>query len=215
MARQCRARTAGLSGRTRVDGSGGAKTVRPASVRQCRARHRHAARAGHLEGRQRGVRGRHRQRRMAGADAAAGVGRAGRPGPAGLRGLARRRPQCRGRARRRRGTRRSRGTGIASAGGDRRHDGQQGCRRAFSPISPASPATSSRCRYRVSTTRCRRTGWRTPPARSACAWKRWADVEAALRSLARLAYEVPPRILITGSLYLAGQVLAANGTPPG
>ena len=40
-------------------------------------------------------------------------------------------------------------------------------------------------------------------------------VEAALRSLARLAYEVPPRILITGSLYLAGQVLEANGTPPG
>ncbi len=42
-----------------------------------------------------------------------------------------------------------------------------------------------------------------------------ASVEAALRSLARLAYEVPPRILITGSLYLAGHVLSANGTPPG
>jgi dihydrofolate synthase/folylpolyglutamate synthase len=42
-----------------------------------------------------------------------------------------------------------------------------------------------------------------------------AGVEAALRSLARLAYEVPPRILITGSLYLAGHVLAINGTPPG
>jgi dihydrofolate synthase / folylpolyglutamate synthase len=42
-----------------------------------------------------------------------------------------------------------------------------------------------------------------------------AGVDAALRSLARLAYEVPPRILITGSLYLAGHVLAANGTPPG
>jgi dihydrofolate synthase/folylpolyglutamate synthase len=42
-----------------------------------------------------------------------------------------------------------------------------------------------------------------------------AGVEAALRSLARLAYEAPPRILITGSLYLAGHVLAANGTPPG
>jgi dihydrofolate synthase/folylpolyglutamate synthase len=41
-----------------------------------------------------------------------------------------------------------------------------------------------------------------------------ANVEAALRSFARLAYEVPPRILITGSLYLAGPVLAANGTPP-
>ena len=41
------------------------------------------------------------------------------------------------------------------------------------------------------------------------------SLEAALRALARLAYEVPPRILITGSLYLAGHVLAANGTPPG
>ena len=41
------------------------------------------------------------------------------------------------------------------------------------------------------------------------------SVEAALQSLARLAYEVPPRILITGSLYLAGHVLAVNGTPPG
>ena len=50
---------------------------------------------------------------------------------------------------------------------------------------------------------------------SACAWKSPRSVEAALRSLARLAYEVPPRILITGSLYLAGHVLAANGTPPG
>jgi dihydrofolate synthase/folylpolyglutamate synthase len=39
-------------------------------------------------------------------------------------------------------------------------------------------------------------------------------VEAALRSLANLAYETPPRILITGSLYLAGHVLDLNGTPP-
>lgn len=42
-----------------------------------------------------------------------------------------------------------------------------------------------------------------------------ASVAAALRSLARLVYEVPPRILITGSLYFAGHVLSANGTPPG
>jgi len=41
-----------------------------------------------------------------------------------------------------------------------------------------------------------------------------AGVEAALRSLARLAYEVPPRILITGSLYLAGHVLSLNGVLP-
>jgi dihydrofolate synthase/folylpolyglutamate synthase len=39
-------------------------------------------------------------------------------------------------------------------------------------------------------------------------------VEAALCGIARLAYEVPPRILITGSLYLAGHVLGLNGTPP-
>jgi dihydrofolate synthase/folylpolyglutamate synthase len=41
-----------------------------------------------------------------------------------------------------------------------------------------------------------------------------ASVEGALQTLARLAYEIPPRILITGSLYLAGHVLAVNGTPP-
>jgi dihydrofolate synthase/folylpolyglutamate synthase len=40
------------------------------------------------------------------------------------------------------------------------------------------------------------------------------SVEAALRALTQLAYEVPPRILITGSLYLAGHVLYLNGTPP-
>ena len=39
-------------------------------------------------------------------------------------------------------------------------------------------------------------------------------VEAALQALSQLAYEVPPRILITGSLYLAGHVLDVNGTPP-
>jgi dihydrofolate synthase/folylpolyglutamate synthase len=39
-------------------------------------------------------------------------------------------------------------------------------------------------------------------------------IEAALQSLTRLAYEVAPRILITGSLYLAGHVLHVNGTPP-
>jgi len=41
-----------------------------------------------------------------------------------------------------------------------------------------------------------------------------AGVAAALQSLTRLAYEIPPRILIAGSLYLAGHVLAENGTPP-
>ncbi len=39
-------------------------------------------------------------------------------------------------------------------------------------------------------------------------------VEAGLRYLSAREWRVPPRILITGSLYLAGEVLACNGTPP-
>jgi dihydrofolate synthase/folylpolyglutamate synthase len=41
-----------------------------------------------------------------------------------------------------------------------------------------------------------------------------SEIEIALQGISRLAYEVPPRILITGSLYLAGHVLEVNGTPP-
>ena len=40
------------------------------------------------------------------------------------------------------------------------------------------------------------------------------DVEAALAAIGRFGLAPPPRILITGSLYLAGAVLAVNGTPP-
>jgi dihydrofolate synthase / folylpolyglutamate synthase len=41
-----------------------------------------------------------------------------------------------------------------------------------------------------------------------------ADVESALAAIGRFQLESPPRILITGSLYLAGAVLSANGTLP-
>jgi dihydrofolate synthase / folylpolyglutamate synthase len=41
-----------------------------------------------------------------------------------------------------------------------------------------------------------------------------ASIEDALEKIAALPLEAPPRVLITGSLYLAGEVLAANGTPP-
>ncbi|MCB5174952.1 bifunctional folylpolyglutamate synthase/dihydrofolate synthase [Microvirga lenta] len=41
-----------------------------------------------------------------------------------------------------------------------------------------------------------------------------ASVESALASLHDYVWEHPPRILICGSLYLAGEVLAANGTLP-
>jgi dihydrofolate synthase/folylpolyglutamate synthase len=39
-------------------------------------------------------------------------------------------------------------------------------------------------------------------------------IAAALAAVARLELAPAPRILITGSLYLAGEVLAQNGTPP-
>ena len=41
-----------------------------------------------------------------------------------------------------------------------------------------------------------------------------ADVDAALRFLSARSWATPPRVLITGSLYLAGAVLQANGTMP-
>jgi dihydrofolate synthase/folylpolyglutamate synthase len=40
------------------------------------------------------------------------------------------------------------------------------------------------------------------------------DVESALAITGKLELDPAPRVLITGSLYLAGEVLAANGTPP-
>ena len=38
------------------------------------------------------------------------------------------------------------------------------------------------------------------------------SIEDALSKIAALGFDPPPRVLITGSLYLAGEVLAANGT---
>ena len=40
------------------------------------------------------------------------------------------------------------------------------------------------------------------------------SVEQALREITARVWPAPPRILICGSLYLAGEVLSANGTPP-
>jgi dihydrofolate synthase / folylpolyglutamate synthase len=39
-------------------------------------------------------------------------------------------------------------------------------------------------------------------------------IEEALAAIGALGFDPPPRILITGSLYLAGEVLALNGTEP-
>jgi dihydrofolate synthase/folylpolyglutamate synthase len=40
------------------------------------------------------------------------------------------------------------------------------------------------------------------------------DIEGALVEVGKLGLDPPPRVMITGSLYLAGAVLKANGTPP-
>jgi dihydrofolate synthase/folylpolyglutamate synthase len=41
-----------------------------------------------------------------------------------------------------------------------------------------------------------------------------SDIDSALAEVGRLGLDPPPRVMITGSLYLAGAVLKANGTPP-
>jgi dihydrofolate synthase / folylpolyglutamate synthase len=41
-----------------------------------------------------------------------------------------------------------------------------------------------------------------------------ADITAAFAAITALDLSPPPRILVTGSLYLAGEVLAANGNAP-
>jgi len=40
------------------------------------------------------------------------------------------------------------------------------------------------------------------------------NLDEALDAARKLDLDPPPRILITGSLYLAGDVLRENGTPP-
>ena len=55
---------------------------------------------------------------------------------------------------------------------------------------------------------------RRPRARVGIPAAACASVEDALDYLSARPWLVPPRILITGSLYLAGDVLKLNGTPP-
>ena len=135
-------------------------------------------------------------------------------GAAGQRDLARRRAQCRRRPRRCRRARRSRRAGVAAAGRHRRHDGQQGragvSRQFRRPHPSHHRGADSRHRERdAGRSSCGRRR-----AASACASRSRPASRPRCAALSKLAYEVPPRILITGSLYLAGHVLGLNGTPP-
>ncbi len=51
-------------------------------------------------------------------------------------------------------------------------------------------------------------------AAAGIAGARCPDVPSALRFLAARRWPVPPRVLVAGSLHLAGEVLKLNGTPP-
>ncbi len=68
------------------------------------------------------------------------------------------------------------------------------------PHAERSPAAGADCR--------------SCEARSAFRPKAASDVEAALAAIKALSFDTPPRILIGGSLYLAGDVLARNNTVP-
>jgi dihydrofolate synthase / folylpolyglutamate synthase len=41
-----------------------------------------------------------------------------------------------------------------------------------------------------------------------------SSIENALAAIAAGTYSTPPRVVITGSLYLAGEILALDGTEP-
>ncbi len=53
-----------------------------------------------------------------------------------------------------------------------------------------------------------------PRAPSVCRRPAATTLAEAFEAARKLDLEPPPRILITGSLYLAGDVLRANGTIP-
>ena len=209
------ARPAGLSGRRRACSTCRRRSSTAAiSSRTPASRSRRCARPG-LKLPARGVRGRHRQRRLAGAHAAAhrrdGSPRLRRRGascgstaatmPTAAAPSPARSPISRSACR-------ARSCSIVGMLATKDRDGVPAeFRRARAP-------RRSRCRSRVRT--------KALPADAIAAAARAVgiparcgdDIEAALAAIGSLGLDPPPRILITGSLYLAGEVLAANGTPP-
>ncbi len=124
-----------------------------------------------------------------------------------LRAVARRRPQPRRRPRAGADARRSGGALAQARASHRRHDGPEGFGRASCRRSAALPATSSRCPFPARTRR--RTRPRCSPRRRVCVGleAEWANgVETALKRTDQFEAG-PKRILICGSLYLAGHVL--------
>ena len=208
------ARAPRLSGRAWLARPAGAEACRPPSVRECRTRHCHPARRDRAATAGVRVRGRHGQGRLAGAAAAAGARAAGRRcipaggelwldgghNPDGGRAIASALADLEERVSRplvlvvgMLSTKDAAGFLGNFAGLARRviavpiagHD------KAIAPDAIADIARS----VGIPATGC-------------------DSLDDALALMGRLDLEPPPRVLITGSLYLAGQVLAENGTLP-
>ncbi len=75
-------------------------------------------------------------------------------------------------------------------------------RRVYTVPVPGAPASRTAVELAEAATAA---GLTAEPAR---------DVDAALEAIRGRQFEAPPRVLICGSLYLAGTVLSENGTPP-
>ena len=160
-------------------------------------------------------RARHGEGRLAGPHAAPAAGQAGRSGARRRRSLARRRPQS-GRRRwsspKRWSSRRRRRRPLFLICGMINTKDQSGYFRAFEGMArhvytvPVEPERGRRAERRTGDPRQRG----RPFGRAGQFGRQRAD--AAARHLGR--DETPPRILIGGSLYLVGAVLAENGTPP-
>ena len=209
--------TAGWSTRTRT----GSSTCRPAPgrpppVHQCRHGDRRAA-PGRPRPADGGDRGGACQRRLAGAPAAADRRRARRSAPAPDAEIWLDGGHNPGAGRRhRRGDGRPRGARAAAALPDRRHAQHQGPGRLLPALRRPGRAASSRCRCPGSDAgrdpgELADGGARapaSPPSRRGCREPR------STASPREPTLAAPPRILICGSLYLAGAVLAENGTPP-
>ena len=209
--RACRARPPRLSGRAGPVRPAAAKAVRPPSVRQCRHRDRGAARGRHPAAGEGGRAGAD-ARRMAGALQRLTTGKLLALAPAGaelwLDG----------------GHNADGGRAIAAALGDLEE-------RVSRPLVlvVGMLATKDREGFLRNFTGLVRRVFGVPihqdkgvPAAEIAAAAQAAGMPAdaapgiaeALAAIGRLGFEPPPRILITGSLYLAGEVLAANGTEP-
>ena len=120
------------------------------------------------------------------------------------------------RRRRRRGDGRAGRAQGAAAVPDRRHDQHQGPDRLFPAPSRVSRGMSSPCRSGSSDAGVPNAELAARAADAGLSAEPVASVANALMLLRDTwdSKETPPRILIGGSLYLAGEVLAENGTPP-